>query len=110
MPGVRVIAADSLTGAADWLRGLPGRDGRPAAAEYRDGGELPRHRAPGGQPSSGAGARAAGPDAAMAPDLAEVVGQSMARRATEVSAAGGHHLPLLGPPGGQDAARGAATD
>ena len=99
VPGVRVIAADSLTGAADWLRGLPGRDGRPAAAEYRDGGELPRHRAPGGQPSSGAGARAGGPDAAMAPDLAEMLGQSMARRAAEVCAAGGHHLSLLGPPG-----------
>ena len=27
VPGVRVIAASSLTGAAGWLRGLPGRDG-----------------------------------------------------------------------------------
>src|SRR5215469_3682000 len=48
VPGVRVIAADSLTGAADWLRGLPGRDGRPAAAEYHGGRELPRHLAPAG--------------------------------------------------------------
>ena len=37
--------------------------------------------------------------AAMAPDLAELLGQSMARRAAEVCAAGGHHLSLLGPPG-----------
>jgi magnesium chelatase family protein len=35
----------------------------------------------------------------MAPDLAELLGQSMARRAAEVCAAGGHHLSLLGPPG-----------
>src|SRR5690242_4076885 len=35
----------------------------------------------------------------MARDLAELLGQAMARRAAEVSAAGGHHLSLLGPPG-----------
>jgi magnesium chelatase family protein len=35
----------------------------------------------------------------MTPDLAELLGQSMARRAAEVCAAGGHHLSLLGPPG-----------
>ena len=35
----------------------------------------------------------------MAPDLAELLGQSTARRAAEVCAAGGHHLSLLGPPG-----------
>ena len=33
------------------------------------------------------------------PDLAEMLGQSTARRAAEVCAAGGHHLSLLGPPG-----------
>lgn len=38
------------------------------------------------------GARPAG-------DLADVVGQSGARRAVEVAAAGGHHLLLVGPPG-----------
>ena len=66
VPGVRVIAVNSLTRAADWLRGLPGPDG---------------------------------PGSAMVPDLAELLGQSMARRAAEVCAAGGHHLSLLGPPG-----------
>jgi predicted ATPase with chaperone activity len=35
VPGVHVIAVGSLTEAADWLRGLPGRDGRPAAVEYQ---------------------------------------------------------------------------
>jgi len=34
-----------------------------------------------------------------APDLADVVGQTGARRALEVAATGGHHLLLLGPPG-----------
>jgi magnesium chelatase family protein len=33
------------------------------------------------------------------PDLADVVGQSDARQAMEVAAAGGHHLFLTGPPG-----------
>jgi magnesium chelatase family protein len=37
----------------------------------------------------------AGPDR----DLADVVGQPVARRAAEICAAGGHHLLLLGPPG-----------
>lgn len=33
------------------------------------------------------------------PDLAEVQGQSMAKLALEISAAGGHHLAMVGPPG-----------
>lgn len=33
------------------------------------------------------------------PDLAEVAGQQLGRRALEVAAAGGHHVALLGPPG-----------
>lgn len=33
-------------------------------------------------------------------DLAEVVGQAVARKALEVAAAGGHHLFFTGPPGG----------
>ena len=32
-------------------------------------------------------------------DLADVLGQPLARRAAEICAAGGHHLMLLGPPG-----------
>ncbi len=34
------------------------------------------------------------------PDLSEVRGQSLARRALEIAAAGRHHLLLIGPPGG----------
>ncbi len=36
---------------------------------------------------------------AQAPDLADVRGQTQARRALEIAAAGGHHLLLIGPPG-----------
>lgn len=39
------------------------------------------------------------PVSAPEPDLAEVKGQPVARMALEVSAAGGHHLLLCGPPG-----------
>ena len=99
VPGVRVIAADSLTEAVDWLRGVPGCDGHPAAVEYQGGQDLPGHRGPGGKAASNGDAPAARPGVAMAPDLAELLGQSMARRAAEVCAAGGHHLSLLGPPG-----------
>jgi magnesium chelatase family protein len=83
VPGIRVIAAASLTAAMDWLRGAPGLRADPPAAEFHGGQVRP----------------AASQDAAPAPDLAEMLGQSMARRAAEVSAAGGHHLSLLGPPG-----------
>ena len=87
VPGMRVIAAASLTAATDWLRGTPGLRGDPPAAEYRPSGD-----------GDGDGP-APSPDGAMTLDLAELLGQSLARRAAEVSAAGGHHLSLLGPPG-----------
>lgn len=39
------------------------------------------------------------PDPPSDPDLADVRGQPLARRALEVAAAGGHHLLMAGPPG-----------
>jgi magnesium chelatase family protein len=39
------------------------------------------------------------PESAPSPDLSEVRGQLLARRALEVAAAGGHNLLLVGPPG-----------
>ena len=87
VPGMRVIAAASLTAATDWLRDTPGLRGDPPAAEFRPSSD---RNGNGPAPS---------PDGAITPDLAEMLGQSMARRAAEVSAAGGHHLSLLGPPG-----------
>ncbi len=52
-------------------------------------------RAPGSPPA--APARPACADAE--PDLRDVLGQPLARRAIEVAAAGGHHLLMSGPPG-----------
>jgi magnesium chelatase family protein len=104
VPGVRVIAASSLTAAVDWLRGTPGLRGGPPAAEFEGGQELSRSRGGGKRLGVGAypGGRTSltnGSDITAAPDLADLLGQPMARRAAEVSAAGGHHLSLLGPPG-----------
>jgi magnesium chelatase family protein len=106
VPGVRVIAASSLTAAADWLRGTPGLHDGPPAAEFMGGQELPGGRVAGAAVDGLARGRAdpftgrtAGRDGVVTPDLAEMLGQSMARRAAEVCAAGGHHLSLLGPPG-----------
>lgn len=70
---VQVLCAASLRDVLAWLR---------------DDGELPG--------PDGDAAEQAGEDV---PDLADVVGQTAARRALEVAAAGGHHLFLLGQPG-----------
>ena len=86
VPDVRVIAAGSLTAAADWLRGAPGL--HPDVAPAVEAGQDARRAGPRPRPRPGNG-----------PDLAEVLGQSMARKALEICAAGGHHLSLLGPPG-----------
>ncbi|NES16122.1 MULTISPECIES: YifB family Mg chelatase-like AAA ATPase [Micromonospora] len=72
IPGVRVRAVDTLHRLVAFVR-----DGTPL---------LPPPEA---EPTPA-------PDG---PDLAEVAGQRLGRRALEVAAAGGHHLALLGPPG-----------
>jgi magnesium chelatase family protein len=78
VPGVRVVAAESLAEVTAWLRGGP----------------APCPPAP--QPPRG---DADGSARQRKLDLAEVLGQSQARMAAEVCAAGGHNLSLLGPPG-----------
>jgi magnesium chelatase family protein len=127
VPGLRVLSAPTLPGLLGWLRGRspavaadpgnqdgppgpesPGRSAEPAGlggpggpAEHggRDG---PVRLVEGGL-AQGAWALSAGgpsgPPTATGPDLADVLGQPMARRAAEICAAGGHHLCLLGPPG-----------
>src|SRR5712691_734504 len=87
VPGIRVLAADSLGSLLGWLRGGCPADGAAGAVVWQ-GGYLP----PGGG-GPGPGAEVPGRD------LAELVGQPAARRAAEICAAGGHHLLLLGPPG-----------
>jgi magnesium chelatase family protein len=108
VPGVRVIAANSLTGAADWLRGTLGLHAGALATEFAGGQETSygwagdRQRLGVGVVSgarTGSSGRTSHSDSEVGPDLAELLGQSTARRAAEVCAAGGHHLSLLGPPG-----------
>ena len=70
---VDVLVADTLAEVCGWLRG---------ALELS---------APVGIPSDG------GVDGG--PDLGDVRGQLQARRALEITAVGGHHLLLIGPPG-----------
>ena len=107
VPGVRVIAASSLSCAADWLRGTPGLHGGSPVAEFKGGQVLPSERKifrqhAGASVASDGQNGSVGPrsnrDVAV-PDLSEMLGQSTARRAAEICAAGGHHLSLLGPPG-----------
>ena len=83
VPGVRVVAAGCLAEVAIWLRGGPA----PTPPSPPVPSPLPR--GPGGKPQK----------AKAAVDLAEVLGQSEARMAAEICAAGGHNLSLLGPPG-----------
>jgi magnesium chelatase family protein len=79
VPGARPVAAGCLAELAAWLRGGP--EPRPAA------------------PPPGRGPGPGGPPGRGKADLAEVLGQSQARKAAEICAAGGHNLSLLGPPG-----------
>ncbi len=74
VPGSTVHGVESLAEAVQLLRA--GLDGLPAAE-----------------------AGLAREDSAPA-DMAEVIGQPLARRAIEIAAAGGHHVLLHGPPGG----------
>jgi magnesium chelatase family protein len=85
VPGMTVISATSLAKLISWLR-----------AEM----SLPCRPVPGSEPDrSGDPGLPAGRKDDTGPDLAQVLGQSMARKALEICAAGGHHLSLLGPPG-----------
>jgi magnesium chelatase family protein len=83
VPDVCVVAAGSLSEVAIWLRGGPAPTPAPSPAPS------PRPRGPGGKPLK----------VRAVLDLADVLGQSEARMAAEICAAGGHNLSLLGPPG-----------
>lgn len=84
VPSMRVISAEALGPLIGWLRaGDPEASG--LGVQILDSGAGLAVPVP-------AGAEA-GPDR----DLADVVGQPVARRAAEICAAGGHHMLLLGP-------------
>ncbi len=99
VPDARVVAAGSLTATVDWLRGTPGLHPGVVPATVYDPAIDRSPPASMGGPSGPAGAVGSPSPAGPRPDLAEVLGQSMARKALEVCAAGGHHLSMLGPPG-----------
>jgi magnesium chelatase family protein len=100
VPGLRVVSAPTLTALLTWLRGEPPAGG-PAVEELAGGtiaslpGPVPAVPGAGGDASPGEPAASRVPS----PDLSDVLGQPVARRAAEICAAGGHHLSLLGPPG-----------
>ncbi|PSK95662.1 magnesium chelatase family protein [Murinocardiopsis flavida] len=82
VPDIEVVAVDSLAELLARLRGEPYDDPDPASDDPDPDAPAP--------PASDHPAR---------PDLADVHGQAVARRAVEISAAGGHNLFLVGPPG-----------
>ena len=82
--GVEVVAPTDLADAVAWARGA-----RPAALG------VPDRACAATSPIHGAADATHDPE----PDLADVRGQALARRALEVAAAGGHALLLVGPPG-----------
>jgi magnesium chelatase family protein len=107
VPELRVVAAADLAAVTAWLRGpsaaawlrdgcssAAGSSGRAAERVLRLG-EPDEH----GHRARRGVARASAPPEAVRKDLADLVGQPVARRAAEICAAGGHHLMLLGPPG-----------
>lgn len=110
VPELRVLATPSLAALAAWLRhGGPAADGslaRPYEVDGHDSADASTRAR-----NSRAGITGDGPTSGFhsgfgfvggqdgGKDLAELVGQPIARRAAEICAAGGHHLMLLGPPG-----------
>ena len=86
--GVEVVAPNDLAAAIAWARGA--RRTASGAA-----GSAPIGAAASATPKTGASEVTPNPE----PDLADVRGQALARRALEVAAAGGHALLLVGPPG-----------
>ncbi|MEU8040048.1 YifB family Mg chelatase-like AAA ATPase [Streptosporangium sp. NPDC049078] len=114
VPGVTVVPATTLSALVSWLRtegpvgGLPpgsggagsgGGGGGGAGAADRDSraeGPAPRGLPGAAGPEDACGA---GEESGDVPDLGDVAGQPLARRALEICAAGGHNLWMLGPPG-----------
>jgi magnesium chelatase family protein len=99
VPSMQVVSAPTLGSLIEWLRdGGRARGGTAGTGSARSPGragvvEVVESGAGLTPPSGGTAA-----DEPMR-DLADVVGQPVARRAAEICAAGGHHMLLLGPPG-----------
>lgn len=94
VPGVTVVPATTLAALVSWLRSEEPASPAGACGPGSQGVRGLPPACPGDGPEDGTGD---GPGAA--PDLGDVAGQPLARRALEVCAAGGHNLWMLGPPG-----------
>lgn len=105
VPGVAVLGVRSLRQLVAVLNDepVPEEDDEGPYGDGRPDPILAGLTVPGGGVGSGLatslGGTASGGGPAPGPDLADVAGQSAARLALEVAAAGGHHLYLKGPPG-----------
>jgi magnesium chelatase family protein len=99
VPDLRVLCAPSLGALLDWLRGVTRPVGAGAAAVLIEPGAVLPDAVIAASEAAHAPDAAVTAGAASGRDLADVIGQPMARRAAEICAAGGHHLMLLGPPG-----------
>ncbi|MDX6554654.1 MAG: magnesium chelatase family protein [Miltoncostaeaceae bacterium] len=109
VPGVLAMAEHAA--AAGWRRlVVPASNGAEAAlvggidvvgaASLREAVDVLEGRAEAAPPTVDAAALLRDAERPAGPDLADVRGQPMARRALEVAAAGGHSLLMVGPPGG----------
>ena len=116
VPDMQVIAAPSLQAALGWIRGDRSAVGPDAARVFHARATVATVPVT-AQPVTAGSAVVAPivadgdhwplvaawqrPTTGRRPslDLADVLGQPLARRAAEICAAGGHHLMLLGPPG-----------
>lgn len=83
VPGLTVLPVTRLGELVRWLRT----------------GDLDRLPIASGPPAPSTGDAGAGCTAESVPDMRDVAGQPLARRAVEVCAAGGHNLWMVGPPG-----------
>jgi magnesium chelatase family protein len=110
VPGLRVAGAPTLAALLAWLRGEQGGGAELVASAVTaeapgpapGGTRGPGREAPAGTPMIEPGQpeqRGRPREPRPRPDLSEVLGQPIARRAAEICAAGGHHMSLLGPPG-----------
>jgi magnesium chelatase family protein len=108
---VEVIEGGTFPGSPHWVAspdrgavGGPWSAGQAGAGRAQCGGTAAGQ--PGGSPPEPQARAVPGMGASLVTskdqtslDLADVLGQPVARRAVEICAAGGHHLSMLGPPG-----------